>query len=271
MVRNAVSAKINLNRLQEGLRAKRFGKRIFFSSVVDSTNEWAKELVLLGAPEGTVAIAQTQTGGRGRLGRVWFSPEGGLWFSVVLKPKLKAAEAVKLVFVAGLAVAEVLRELYGLKVETKWPNDVLVDGRKICGILAEMSTVGEKVNFVVLGIGVNANFDAGKVFPEELWESATSLMNELGRKVKLEELFRVLLERLDSVYEEFLKKGFSLILERWKSYAGFLGKQVVVTSGTETLHGLALDVDNEGALAIRLEDGTVKRIFVGDVSLRAKI
>ncbi|MEM3668729.1 MAG: biotin--[acetyl-CoA-carboxylase] ligase [Candidatus Bathyarchaeia archaeon] len=265
MVRNAVPAKINLDKLLEGLRTKRFGKRIFFSRVVGSTNELAKELAVLGAPEGTVAIAQTQTAGRGRLSRVWFSPEGGLWFSVVLKPKLKAAEAVRLVFVAGLAVADVLRELYGLKVETKWPNDVLVGGRKICGVLAEMSTLGEKVNFAVLGIGVNANFDVRKVFPEELWESATSLMNELGRKVKLEELFRALLERLDCVYEQFLKEGFNPVLERWKSYAGFLGKQVVVAGETEKLRGLALDVDSEGALVLKLEDGTIRRVFVGDV------
>ncbi len=262
--------KINPDRLQEGLRTRRFGRRIFFSHVVCSTNDWAKELALLGAPEGTVAIAQTQTGGRGRLGRVWFSPDGGLWFSIILKPKLKAAEAVKLVFVAGLAVAEVLRELYGLKVETKWPNDVLVDGRKICGVLAEMSTVGEKVNFVVLGIGVNANFEARKVFPEELWESATSLMNELGRKVKLEELFRVLLEKLDSVYEQFLKEGFSLILERWKSCAGFLGKQVEIADETERLCGLALDVDSEGALVLGLKDGATRHVFVGDLSMRVK-
>jgi len=270
MVRNAVSVKINLDRLQEGLRAKRFGKRIFFSSVVDSTNEWAKELVLLGAPEGTVAIAQTQTGGRGRLGRVWFSPEGGLWFSVVLKPKLKAAEAVRLVFVAGLAVAEVLRELYGLKVETKWPNDVLVNGRKVCGILAEMNTTDETINFVVVGVGVNANFDVETSFPKQLRNTATSLENELGKKVDLEELFKALLERLERIYALYIKRGFSSVLVAWKKHAGFLNHQVEVTCQNEKLVGLALDIDDNGALVLKLDNGVIRKVLVGDLSFAAK-
>jgi BirA family biotin operon repressor/biotin-[acetyl-CoA-carboxylase] ligase len=179
------------------------------------------------------------------------------------------AEAVKLTFVAGLAVAEVLREMFGLKAETKWPNDVLVNGRKICGVLTEMDTVGETVNFVVVGVGVNANFDVEKVFPEQLRKGVTSLENELGRKVRLEELFKALLERLESTYELFTKEGFTHVLEKWKDYAGFLGRQVTVISPTEKMNGLALDVDNEGALILRLADGSIKRVFVGDVSLRA--
>lgn len=262
--------KLNVDRLQEGLRTKRLGRSVFFSKVVGSTNEWAKELTAYGAAEGTVAVAETQTCGRGRLGREWVSPKGGLWFSVVLRPELKPAEAVGLVFVSGLAVAEVLRELYGLKAETKWPNDVLVDGRKLCGILTEMNTTGEKVSYVIVGVGVNANFDVAKVFPEELRKVATSLENELGRKVKLEELFKALLERLENIYGLFLEKGFDPVLKKWKTYADFLGCQVEVASGTEKWFGLALDVENDGALIMRLEDGTVKRVFVGDVTLRSR-
>ena len=262
--------KLNLDRLQEGLRTKRLGRSVFFSSVVGSTNEWAKELAAYGAAEGTVAVAETQTCGRGRLGREWVSPKGGLWFSVVLRPKVRAGEAVRLVFVAGLAVAEVLRELYGVRVETKWPNDVLVDGRKVCGILAEMNTIGEKVNYVIVGVGVNANFDVAKVFPEDLRKVAVSLENELGRKVRLEELFRALLEKLENIYALFLKEGFGPVLGKWKTYAGFLGCQVEVASGIEKWVGLALDVENDGALIMRLEDGTVKRVFVGDATLRSR-
>jgi BirA family biotin operon repressor/biotin-[acetyl-CoA-carboxylase] ligase len=262
--------KLNVDRLQEGLRTKRLGRSVFFSSVVGSTNEWAKELAAYGAAEGTVAVAETQTCGRGRLGREWFSPGGGLWFSVVLRPELKPVEAVGLVFVSGLAVADVLRELYGLKSETKWPNDVLVNGRKVCGILTEMNTIGEKVNYVIVGIGVNANFDVEKVFPEELRVIATSLENELGRKVRLEELFKALLEKLENFYELFMKEGFDPILKEWKKYAGFLGCQVEVASGIEKWVGLALDVENDGALIMRLEDGTVKRVFVGDATLRSR-
>ena len=263
-----MSAKIKVDKLQEGLLTKRLGKTILFSREIGSTNDWAKELAMYGACEGTVVIAETQTAGRGRLGREWISPMGGLWFSMILRPEFRPAEAAKLTFVAGLVVAEVLRETFGLKTETKWPNDVLVNGRKICGILTEMNTTGEIVNSVVVGIGVNANFDVEEVFPESLRKAATSLENELGRKAGLEELFKALLERLESFYEQFVREGFIPVLEEWKKHAGFLGRQVEVTSLTEKFSGLALDVDHDGALILRLEDGTVKRVFVGDVSLR---
>jgi BirA family biotin operon repressor/biotin-[acetyl-CoA-carboxylase] ligase len=260
---------LSADKLQEGLRTKRFGLRVFFSREVGSTNEWARELATFDAGEGTVAIAETQTAGHGRLGREWVSPKGGLWFSTILRPRLKAAEALRLVFVAGLAVAEALRELYRLKVETKWPNDVLVDGRKVCGVLAEMNTTGEDVNFVVLGIGVNADFDVRRALPEELRDSATSLMSELGRKVGLEELFRSLLERLEVTYDSFLKEGSAYVIAKWKKHASFLGRQVEVAGETK-LVGLALDVDQKGALVLRLDDGTLKRVLVGDLSLRTK-
>ena len=260
--------KIKVGQLQDGLRTKHLGRSILFSREVGSTNEWAKELAMYGAQEGTVVIAETQTRGRGRLGREWFSPNGGLWFSLILRPKLRPAEAAKLTFVAGLAVAKVLHEMFGLMVETKWPNDVLVNGKKICGILTEMNTTGETVNFVVVGVGVNANFDVEKVFPEELTRVTTSLENELRRKVRLEELFKDLLERLENLYELFIKEGFNPVLEKWKGYAGFLGRRVEVTNPTERLSGLALDVDHDGALVIKLKDERIRRVFVGDVSLQ---
>jgi BirA family biotin operon repressor/biotin-[acetyl-CoA-carboxylase] ligase len=261
--------KLNVDKLQEGLRTKCFGRNVFFSSVFGSTNEWAKELAAYGAVEGTVAVAETQTCGRGRLGREWLSPKGGLWFSVVLRPKLKPVETVRLVFVAGLAVAEVLHELYGLKAETKWPNDVLLNERKVCGILTEMKTSDEKVSYVIIGIGINANFKVESVFPQELRKIATSLESEIGRKVSLERLFSVLIERIESIYDLYIKEGFVPVLGKWKQYASFLGRPVEVTNHTEKLKGLALDVDGAGALVLKLEDGTIKRIFVGDVSLRS--
>jgi len=169
-----------------------------------------------------------------------------------------------------LAVAEVLRELYGLKAETKWPNDVLVNGRKVCGILTEMNTTGEKVNYVIVGVGVNANFDVKKTLPDDLRKVASSLENELGRKVELEELFRALLEKLENIYRLFLEEGFGPVLRKWKKYAGFLNCQVEVASGTEKWVGLAFDVGDDGSLILRLKDGTVKRVFVGDVTLRSR-
>jgi BirA family biotin operon repressor/biotin-[acetyl-CoA-carboxylase] ligase len=264
MARIAMS-KLNVDKLQEGLRTKRLGRKIFFSHEIGSTNSWAKELVLLGAEEGIVAVAETQTAGRGRQNRVWISPKGGLYFSVVFRPELTPIQATRLVFVAGLAVAEALHELYGLRAETKWPNDVLVNGRKVCGILAEMNTTGDSVNFVVVGIGINANFDTKKALPRELWEDATSLENELDEKVQLDALFRAVVERLECNYEVFLEKGFALVLREWKKHAGFLGCQVKAVSDAKEWVGRALDVEDDGALTIKLEDGTVKRVLIGDI------
>ncbi|MEM3873629.1 MAG: biotin--[acetyl-CoA-carboxylase] ligase [Candidatus Bathyarchaeia archaeon] len=259
---------IKVEKIQEGLKTRLVGKYIFFAHEVGSTNDWAKELAELGAPEGTVAIAETQTAGRGRLGRKWLSPKGGLWFSIIFRPRLRPPETVKLVFLAGLAVAETIRELYGLKAETKWPNDVLVDGKKVCGILSEMKTVDEKVDYAIIGIGVNANIDVEKEFPKELRETATSIQKALGRKISLEELFKALLEKMDSLYQIFLKEGFTPILKEWKSFASFLGCEVEVSSDGERLKGVASDVDGNGVLVLRFEDGSVKRVFFGDVSLR---
>ncbi|HVP15983.1 MAG TPA: biotin--[acetyl-CoA-carboxylase] ligase [candidate division Zixibacteria bacterium] len=259
-----MSAEIALEKFQESLYTKRFGRRVFFSREVNSTSEWAKNLAKMGAGEGTVAVAETQTAGRGRLGREWASPRGGLWFSIVLRPKLEASEAAKLVFVASLAVAEALHEKYGLRTETKWPNDVLVQGKKICGVLAEMNTKGETINYVVLGIGVNANF-ANDALPEFVKTNATSIEKEFGKKIRLESLLKALLEKMETIYDRYLEAGFSPLLEQWKTYAGFLGRKVVITDQEERLNGLALDVDLDGALILKLEDGTRRRIRVGDL------
>ena len=262
-----MSTEINLEKLQESLHTKRFGRRVFFGREVKSTNDWAKKLAKMGAEEGTVTLAETQTAGKGRLGREWASPRGGLWFSIVLQPKLRASEAAKLVFAASLAVAEVLRDKYGLRTETKWPNDVLVDGKKICGVLAEMNTKGKGVNYVVLGIGVNANFCPDDVLPESVRARATSTENELGKNIRLESLLKELLEKMEKVYERYLEAGFAPLLEQWKRYAGFLGRKVLIVDRQGTLKGLALDVDLDGALILKLDDQTTKRVVTGDLLL----
>jgi BirA family biotin operon repressor/biotin-[acetyl-CoA-carboxylase] ligase len=151
-----------------------------------------------------------------------------------------------------------------LKTETKWPNDVLVGGKKVCGVLAEMNTKGEDVRFAVVGVGLNANFFADVVLPKSVMK-ATSIESELGRKVRLESLLKALLERMEKMYYESAQAGLAPILEKWKTYAGFLGHELVVSDGKERLRGLALDVDSEGALVLKLEDGATRRVVVGDV------
>jgi BirA family biotin operon repressor/biotin-[acetyl-CoA-carboxylase] ligase len=260
---------IDVSKLEEGVATKALGHTILFSHEVGSTNEWAKHLAKLGANEGTVTIADVQKTGRGRLGRKWISPEGGLWFSVIFRrPKLTAKDATELVFVAGLAVAETLRELYDLPSETKWPNDVLIHGRKVCGILCEASVSGNSVDSVVVGLGLNANIRVRDDLPKKLRETATSLEDELGRRVELEKLFHCLIRKLEMNYSLLLAEGFLPILGKWKKHAAFLGRKIVVTNLDEKLVGLAVDVDEEGKLLLKTENRVIHKVTVGDVSLQ---
>lgn len=262
-----VSTRLKINKIQEGLGTKKFGRTIVFLHETDSTNNVAKELAAYGANEGTVVVAETQTAGRGRLDREWISPTGGLWFSIVLRPKLSVAEAFGLVFAAGLAVAQTLNEKYGLFVQTKWPNDVLVRGKKVCGMLVETNSTERKLNFAVLGVGVNVNFDVKNVLPNALTEAATSLKNELGHRVDVNELLRAMLEHIENAYDLLVGEHWSQILDEWKEFAVFLGHRVEVVCGSEKFSGIALDVDSDGELILRLDDGAVKRVISGDVSL----
>jgi len=261
---------MNLDLFQVRLRTKRFGRRILFCRFVDSTNEWAKKLAEFGVDEGTVTIAEQQTAGKGRLGREWISPQGGLWFSIVLRPRKSAGEATRLVSMASLVVAEVLHQKYQLRTETKWPNDVMVNGRKICGILAETSTSDGKLSYVVLGIGINVNFHMDKYFVASDKPLATSIQDELGREVRLPSLLRTLLEKMEKLYDLFIMKGSDSILEKWKAYATFIGKEVVLQDQNQRISGIAYDIDDGGALILRLENGTLRRFFAGDLSLQPK-
>jgi len=249
-------------------RTKIVGRMILFSRKVTSTNDWVRRITSAKVPEGVVVVAETQTGGRGRLGRKWFSPKGGVWFSVLLKPKMKAAETAKLVFVASLAVAAALRESCRLNAETKWPNDVLVNGKKICGILAEMKTHGEKVEYAIVGVGINVNFKVQQALPTAVAINATSVEDELCKQVDCTDLLFTVLERLDRVYESFLKEGSNAVLERWKELAGFLGHEVAVKIDSVTYTGTARDISSDGGLILRLSDGSVREFRMGDVSLQ---
>jgi BirA family biotin operon repressor/biotin-[acetyl-CoA-carboxylase] ligase len=262
-----VSTQLKIDKIQEGLGTKKFGRTIVFLHETGSTNNVAKDLAAYGANEGTVVVAETQTSGRGRFDREWISPTGGLWFSAVLRPRLSIAEAYRLVFVAGLAAAQVLHEQYGLPVETKWPNDVLVSGKKVCGMLVETNSTERELNFAVLGVGVNANFEVKNALPNGLKETATSLKNELGHKVDLSELLRAMLQCIENIYGSLLNGHWSQILNEWKEFAVFLDHKVKVVCGNERFSGIASDVDLDGRLIVRLDDGTVKHVICGDVSL----
>ena len=258
---------IQPRKIKERLQTDLMGREIHHFAEVSSTNDVAKELATNGAEEGTVVISETQTLGRGRLGREWASPEGGIWFSIILRPEVEPKDASKLTFVGAVAVARVIREMFNLRAEVKWPNDVLIGGKKVCGILTETSTKGDALNFVVVGVGINANASLNS-FPESLRNSLTSLKEELKEEIERERFLRALLEELEHYYTMFMRKNFDLILEEWRNLAGFLGQYVEVLSFDEKITGRAVDVDQNGALIIKLRNGTVKKVMSGDVTIQ---
>jgi BirA family biotin operon repressor/biotin-[acetyl-CoA-carboxylase] ligase len=224
-------------------------------------------MAAIGAKEGTVIIAETQTRGKGRLGREWASPRGGIWLSTILRPKLRAKDVPKLTLMTSLAVAKTISQLFDLKTEVKWPNDVLINAKKVCGILTEANTRGGTTNFAVVGIGINANIDLDSL-PEQVRKNATSLKHELKKEINREQFLRSLLEAIEHYYVMLAEGKFNVILEKWKSLCSFLGLYVEVTSFEEKIEGRAIDVDENGALIIRLQDGTLRKVLSGDVSLK---
>lgn len=233
---------------------------------VESTQQEAFRMAQRGAPAGTVVLAEEQTGGRGRVGRSFFSPRGGLWFSVILRPPLQPQVCLPLSLMAGVAVVEAIRSLTKLPAVLKWPNDALIGGRKVAGILAEIVAETDAVRFVILGIGVNANIPADD-FPAELRTIATSLEAELGCDVSRGKLLGAILENLDRRYSDLLSLGAESVFDAWRRCPNVLGSRIKVHSVNELVHGLALDIDVDGALLVRTDDGAVKRIIVGDVSI----
>ncbi|MFQ6064369.1 MAG: biotin--[acetyl-CoA-carboxylase] ligase [Candidatus Bathyarchaeia archaeon] len=258
---------ISLSKIKEELQTDFVGRETHHFAEITSTNDVAKELAAKGAKEGTLVISETQTLGRGRLGREWASPEGGLWFSIILRPKVDPRDAPKLTFTAAVAVARAIREMFNLEAEIKWPNDVLICGKKVCGILTETSIKGEIVDFVVVGVGINANASLDS-FPENLRDTITSLKEEIKEEIEREEFLCALLEKLEHYYKLFLQKEFDLILEEWRRLARFLGQYVEVASFDERIKGLAVDVDQDGALVIKLRNGTAKRVKEGDLRIQ---
>ena len=233
-------------------------RRVEFYPEISSTQERAKELAREGAPHGTLVVAGVQTGGRGRLGRAWASPAGGLWMSVVLRPAIPAAHAPRITLDAAVGVAKALRRM-GAVAEIKWPNDLLAGGRKICGILAEAGFApAGHLDFAVLGVGINANLD-----PAPLAQvGATSLRAELGREVDLLALLAAVLECLDIELGRI--ENFAAVAEDWRALSCTLGRRVRVHRVGQILEGYAADLSPDGALVLETSSGRVE-LFEGEV------
>lgn len=260
----------NKRELEQGLKTKTMGQSIYFYEETDTTNNRARELALEGAPEGTLVVAEKQTAGRGRRGKVWESPLGtGIWMSLVLRPQIMPAEASVLTLLCGLATAEAIEAETGLSAGIKWPNDILINGKKAVGILTEMDCEMSEVHFVIPGIGINVNTAS---FPPEIAEIATSLYLECGKTVSRRRLVHKVLERLEEHYETFLRTGsFAAMLEDYRKHCITLGKEVHVL-GREPFFAEALDITLEGELLVRRADnGKEEVVFSGEVSIRGVI
>jgi BirA family biotin operon repressor/biotin-[acetyl-CoA-carboxylase] ligase len=230
--------------------------QIHYFDETSSTMEIAKELAQKGCPDFTVVIAGRQKKGRGRLKRVWISDAGGLYFTLVLRPRLPIILSARVSFLASLTLARVLREWCEIDAKVKWPNDILVQERKISGMLTEMEAEADQVNFINIGIGINVNNDPSRSEPQ-----ASSIKKLLGKSISRKELLARFLDDLESRMQQLDMDG---VVSEWKKYTLTLNRRVQIVTNRETSEGLAVDVDENGALVLELDDGTHKKILYGD-------
>jgi BirA family biotin operon repressor/biotin-[acetyl-CoA-carboxylase] ligase len=251
-------------RIEEALASAHVGHPLRFCRTVGSTMDEARRLAEAGAPEGALVVADKQTAGRGRLQRAWWAPQGtSLLTTLVLRPDLAPRQAQRLTMICSLAICDAIEQLHGIDAAIKWPNDVLIRGKKVCGILTELGLLGSQLEYALVGMGINVNVDLDAAPP--LMAPATSLLAEIGRPVSRLDLLVVLLSGIERRYRA-LRAGGSFH-EEWSARLATIGEHVRVTSGEEQWYGLAAGVDEDGALLIRSADGALQRVLAGDVTL----
>lgn len=243
------------------------GQNLVFLDFVDSTNTRAKQLAESGSPDGTLVVAESQSAAKGRRGRSWMAPAGtGVWFSLLLRPQIEPEHASMLTLVAAMAVEKGIHVATGLEGRIKWPNDIVVDGKKVCGILTEMSADMDCVNHVVVGIGINANI---REFPEELKDKATSLLLVSGQTVNRAELLNAVLQAWEEYYGKYLQtEDLSLLAEAYNALLAGLGGRVKVLAPKGEYTGISRGINRLGELLVEREDGTVTEVMSGEVSVR---
>jgi BirA family biotin operon repressor/biotin-[acetyl-CoA-carboxylase] ligase len=253
--------------LKTALRTSVMGREVFPFGQVTSTNDIAFSLARSGSPEGTLVIAEEQTRGKGRLGREWHSPPGlGLWFSIILRPEMAAYESATVSLVVALAVAGVMRDAYAVDARIKWPNDVLVGSRKICGILTEAEFRDDSVEFVVVGAGINV-LQARGDFPKELADRATSIAIESRGEVDRVDVISRVLSAVEDRYDGLRREGFEEVRRDILPLSSLIGRLTRVETGNGTVEGVAVDIDKTGALILRGENGLNEKVVAGDATL----
>lgn len=241
-------------------------KNIIYYRRINSTNTEAYALASQGAPHGTVVIAESQTGGKGRIGRIWDSPyAGNIYISLILKPDIPPYLSPQFTLAAGVGVARTVEEITGNKPELKWPNDLLFNRKKFCGVLTELNSETDRLNFLVVGIGINLNSDL-KDYPESLHSEITTLKIVTSMEYNRNEFILKLLDNLQNVFITLQEKGFLPIKTKWEKYFCMKNEVVIVSSQREKLKGKAVGIDNSGAFLLRLENGKIERVLSGDVN-----
>lgn len=240
-------------------------QKIIYYPSVESTNTEARFLAEKGIAGGTVLIAEKQTGGRGRMGRVWVSPPAGnIYLSLILRPEVPPFVAPQFTLSAGVGVARTVEEVTGLKPEIKWPNDLLLNKKKFSGILTELNSETDRVNFIIVGIGINLNSKLDD-YPEELRNELTTLRTVTEKKYRRNEFIIKLLDNLENVFRSLIKSGFCEIKKEWEKYFCMKDENVVISFQNSKLHGRAVGIDDTGAFLLRLESGKIERVLSGDV------
>lgn len=242
-----------------------FGKKVTYKASVKSTQEIAYSLAREGAVEGSIVIADEQTGGRGRLGRAWQSPSGtGIWMSLILRPEIPLQKAPQLTLLIAVAASRAIEKVTGLEAAIKWPNDLLIKGKKVAGILTELQAEADSIHSVIVGIGMNVNQEK-KHFSEEISEIATSLAIESGKTYKRAELAGAILQEVENLYRSYLEKGFAVIQLLWEARAYSLGKRITARSVTGSITGYAKGITDEGVLLLEDDNGEIHSIYSADI------
>jgi BirA family biotin operon repressor/biotin-[acetyl-CoA-carboxylase] ligase len=260
---------IDVSQIKDNLNTEYIGNKIYGFQEIESTNTIAKFLAGTGVEEGTVVMARTQTGGRGRSGKKWESPVGGIWLSIILRPDISPTKASLITLATGIAVANAIRNL-GIDARIKWPNDILINNKKISGILTEANTKFSVVDYVVVGIGIDSNLDIDTL-PENLQTKITSLKNELDKNIDENEVIKSLLEEFEKIYNVFIKEDFDEIIYQWRNLAQTIGNDIEIRQrGGKIFKGYAVGINKKGALIMELDNGELKKIISGECRPRKR-
>ena len=259
---------IKASEISKNLNTKYIGKNLYVYNEVSSTNTVAKFLSMNGAENGSIVISEKQTAARGRSGKSWESPLGGVWLSIILNPNVDHSKLPLITLATGVAVAKTLEKIGVENPEIKWPNDIIINDKKVCGILTEAVAKFNTIENVIIGVGIDANLDI-KSFPKELQDGTTTLEKELGRKGNENLLIKIFLEEFEKISDEFIHEGYENILKEWRKRSYTIGKIVEVRAPFNKYYdGYVVGIGKEGALIVEKIDGTLEKVISGECIIK---